>query len=83
MTKEELELLNWVCPKDCPDRKAHKIEYPDKIAIVSCHYVCEKYLKATEMREKFNRKQQELNAISSYDLENFRIKKSIRAKKGR
>ena len=49
MTKEEMELLHWACPKNCPDRKVHRIDEQ----LVSCHYVCKRYLAFQKANEKY------------------------------
>lgn len=76
MTKEEMELLHWACPKNCPDRKVHRIDEQ----LVSCHYLCKRYLAFQKANEKYKKEQHEERAIERSSYSDCQLKELFRNK---
>ena len=74
MDNEELELLKWACPKDCPNRCAKEIDGK----LVSCHFSCERYLKSKEIKDKHREQEKEQRAINRSSWSDFDAKKTFR-----
>lgn len=79
MDKEELELLQWGCPKDCHNRCVKEIDGK----LVSCHFDCERYLKSKKIKDKFREQEKTQKAINRSSWSDYDVRKTFKNRKSR